>query len=112
MTAKFVDNLEEFKNYCEKISKVYDITHIIKKKEDKKIGNKFKDEIIVFTGVRDKDLERKIEDNGGKISSSVSKNTTLLIHADDDDKSSSKYKKAKSLNIKTISITEFKKKYN
>jgi len=109
-TAKFVDNLEEFKKYCEKLNKIYDISNIIKKKEDKKIGSKFKDEIIVFTGIRDKDLERKIEDNGGKVTSSISKNTTLLIHADDDNNNSSKYKKAKSLNIKTISITDFKKK--
>ena len=112
MTSKFVDNLEEFKKFCDKIKKVYDISHIIKKKDDKVIGDKFKDEVIVFTGVRDKELERKIEDNGGKVSSSVSKNTTKLIHADDDDKSSSKYKKAILLEVKTMSITEFKKKYN
>ena len=111
-TSKFVDNLEDFKKYCDKLNKVYNINHIIKKKEDKVIGDKLKDEIIVFTGVRDKDLERKIEDNGGKVTGSVSKNTTILIHAEDDDKSSSKYKKAILLEIKTMTITEFKKKYN
>jgi NAD-dependent DNA ligase len=112
MTSKFVDNLEEFKNFCDKINKVYNISHIIKKKEEKVIGNKLKDQIIVFTGVRDKELERNIEDNGGKVTTSVSKNTTILIHADDDDKNSSKYKKAVLFEIKTMTITEFKKKYN
>ena len=34
MTAKFVDNLEEFKNFCVELNKVYDINHIIKKKKE------------------------------------------------------------------------------
>lgn len=110
-TAKFVDNLEQFKKFCKEIEKVYDISHIIKKKAEKIIGNKFKDEVIVFTGVRDKELEKKIEDNGGKVTNSVSKNTTMLITADDDDCSSSKCVKAKELKIKILTITQFKTKY-
>ena len=111
MTAKFVDNLEEFKNFCVELNKVYDINHIIKKKKEEKKGDEFKDQVIVFTGVRDKELEKKIEDEGGKITGSVSKNTTILITADNDDCSSSKCTKAKELKITIISITEFKKKY-
>ena len=111
MTAKFVDNLEEFKQFCKEIEKVYDISHIIKKIKEEKKGDNFKDEVIVFTGVRDKELEKKIENEGGKITSSVSKNTTILITADDDDCSSSKCVKAKELKINIISISEFKKKY-
>ena len=37
---------------------------------------------VCFTGVRDKELEQKIIDKGGKIASGVNKNTTHLVCAD------------------------------
>jgi NAD-dependent DNA ligase len=109
--GRFVDNLKKFKKFCSDFNKVYDISHVLTEKEVKKVGNKFKDQVIVFTGVRDKDLEKKIENDGGKISSSVSKNTTMLIVSDNPDTGTDKYKKAKSLNITVMTISEFNKKY-
>jgi NAD-dependent DNA ligase len=121
MTSKFVDNLEQFKKFCKDLQKVYDISHIIKKKEIKKISkddlnkldkfNKFNKLTVVFTGIRDKELQELIENNGGKVSSSVSKNTDIVIHAEDPDTENSKYKKAKELNIKLMSLSQFKKTY-
>jgi NAD-dependent DNA ligase len=116
-TSQFVDNLDEFKNFCEDINKVYDISHIIKKKDIKKevaninVNPKFKDKTIVFTGVRDKDLETLIENSGGKVSSSVSKNTNIVVHSDNPDTTNNKYVKATELKIKLISISQFKKEY-
>jgi len=117
--SQFAENLEEFKQFCIDLNKIYDISHITKKKdikkditENKEKGNdKLKGKTVVFTGVRDKDLELYIENSGGKVSSSVSKNTNIVIHSDNPDTSNSKYEKAKELKIKLISITDFKKEF-
>jgi DNA ligase (NAD+) len=42
-------------------------------------SNKCDGMIVVFTGIRRKDLEEKIEEQGGKVTTSVSKKTTHLI---------------------------------
>lgn len=117
MTNKFVDNLETFKTFCKDIQKVYDISHIIKKKDikktevDKKTNNKFKDLTVVFTGVRDKELQELIENSGGKVSTSVSKKTNVVIHAETPDTTNAKYEKAKELKVKLLSLSQFKKEY-
>lgn len=60
---------------------------------------------VCFTGVRDSDLQKHIEDKGGRIVSGVSKNTTHLV-VDDLNTSSSKAKKAKELDIKLLTIKQ------
>ena len=109
--TRFVNNLEKFKTFFEDFNEVYDITHMIKiNKPDKtKTSTKLKDDIIVFTGIRDDELQKQIEDQGGKVTGSVSKNTTILITSDNPDTGTEKYKKAKSLGIKIYTISEFKK---
>jgi DNA ligase (NAD+) len=67
----------------------------------------FKGQIIVFTGVRDKDLEKLIEAGGGKVSTSVSSKTTLVV-CKDANESSSKLDKAKDLGVKIMTLSEFK----
>lgn len=62
-------------------------------------------EVIVFTGVRAKDLEEFITENGGKVGSGISKNTTVLV-CKDVNGTSSKLKKARDLGIKIIDIDE------
>ena len=118
MTSKFVENLEQFKKFCKDIQKVYDISHIVKRKEIKKVStddenkfSKFNKMTVVFTGIRDKELQELIESNGGKVSSSVSKNTDIVIHAENPDTTNAKYEKAKELNIKLMSLSQFKKTY-
>jgi len=68
-------------------------------------------EQIVFTGFRNKDWERLISDAGSKVSSSISKNVTLVVASDPNEKSA-KLEKAKELKIKIISKKEFATKYN
>ena len=81
------------------------------KKDNKSItgdnNGKYKDYVVVFTGVRDKNMEQIIENGGGKISNSVNGKTTIVI-ADDINGNSSKIKKAKELNIKLINYDEAK----
>lgn len=68
-------------------------------------GKKF-----VFTGFRNKEWEQAIKSMGGDVSSSVSKNTTLVI-AKDVNEDSTKITAAKKHNIPVISIDQFKKDY-
>lgn len=65
---------------------------------------------FVVTGFRDKDLEQKIIDNGGKVTSGVSKKTTCLIVADIET-TSTKAKKAFALNLPVLTVNGFLQNY-
>lgn len=65
-----------------------------------------KGQTVVMTGFRDKELKEQIEDRGGKVTSSVSKNTTLVL-AKNVKSSSSKVKKAKELGIPVMAVSDF-----
>lgn len=80
-------------------------------KKNKIISNKkLKDKKIVFSGFRDKILEENINNMGGKVTSSVSKNTDYVIVIDKNN-TSSKIQKAKKLKIPIIEKQQFIKKY-
>jgi hypothetical protein len=66
---------------------------------------------VVFTGFRDKDFQTKLEKAGAKVGSSVSKKTTHLITAEPNS-NSTKAAKAREIGIETLSLEEFKDKYN
>jgi DNA ligase (NAD+) len=109
-TDKIVDSFEEFIAYYRKLEKLR--PNLIEKKQkvikvstNKKI-DKYKDKKIVFTGFTDKDMEKDLEIVNSKISSSVSKNTDLVV-AVDINSGSSKLKKAKELEIKIMSKDAF-----
>lgn len=74
----------------------------IKKPDNKNTNLKYK--TWVLTGFRDKELQEKIENMGGKISSTISKNTDILVIKDKNclDNPSSKILKAQQLKIKII----------
>ena len=112
------------KLFCENINKfqVWLKEHLrLKVKSDELINlevisndekDKFiKDTTVVFTGVRNKDLEAYIEKNGGKVASGISKNTTYLI-VKDKTQTSSKTEKAKKLEITIYEINEYINKTN
>lgn len=111
--TKFAENFAEFKKFFNEINKAIDISYLETPKKIKNTGNNiFKDQSIVLTGFRSKDIEKFIEDNGGNIKSSVSSNTDLVIFVTNPgDLPGSKLKKALKLKIDTISRTEFEKKY-
>ena len=103
LAERFVDNFKHFKKFFKEINDVYDLSHLLKVKKADKLGDLFKDKSICMTGTRDKEATEFIEKNGGKISSSVSSKTYLLIHVDDVDKSTNKFQNAIKYNIKTMS---------
>ena len=63
-----------------------------------------------MTGFRDKELETKIMDVGGKISSSVSKNTFAVL-VKNLEETSGKVDKAKELGVDVLTRDEFIEKY-
>ena len=104
----FSSNLKSFCDFLEEITSNTTYTFNFSSKKNK--NEKFVDEIIVMTGFRSDEISEFIENNGGKISSSVSKNTTLVIYVEND-KPQSKLVKAKELGIKMITKENFEKKY-
>jgi NAD-dependent DNA ligase len=114
-TNKFINSLENYYDFLEELPKEIKskLMNDIKEEKEKVENNDgiFKDMTIVFTGVRDKELEKKIEDNSGVIGSGVNKKTSALI-VKEKNSGSSKEESAKKLNIPIYTIDEFKEKYN
>jgi NAD-dependent DNA ligase len=65
---------------------------------------------VVFTGFRNKDWEKIIESQGGKVTTTVSKNTSLVV-AKDPDENGGKIRKAKELGVKIVSPDAFQATY-
>ena len=100
---KFVSGLVLFKKFI-KEHPMIKIKKATKKQKIKK--GKYTNEVVAFSGVRDKELEKGIISQGGRISNTITSNTTLLIVKDIQSRST-KIKKAKEMKIKII---EYKKK--
>ena len=85
------------------------VSYIVSPKKEQ-TGESFAGWSVCFSGVRDQELSSKIESEGGKIVSGVSKTTTHLIVKDLSDKvlSSSKCAKAKGLGINIVAINDLK----
>lgn len=116
---KFVDAIEHFHKFIKtEIPDSIEIPKFVSKKSKKnnspnselipnEVGdNILGDKTIVFTGFRDKELEKQIEDAGGNIKNSVSKNTNVLVVKDVED-TSSKITKAKELGIPVMNKQTF-----
>ena len=102
-TAKLlVSNFENFINFYDSVKEYITIETV--KNSITKASGVFTDKTIVFTSFRDKDLQSKIEIQGGKISSSISKNTDYLIVKDKSvlESPTDKIIKAISLDIKIL----------
>jgi NAD-dependent DNA ligase len=110
LTDLFVANFKSFKKFYDEIAKIKDLSRFTNI-TTKKTSDKFKGQSFVFTGARNKDAEKYIIENGGKVSTSVSSKTSFLIHANDADTSTNKFVKAKEAGVKIIKISDFIKKY-
>lgn len=133
LATKFTENLVSFCEFLDELREncSYDLSFKVPVKMKGKSAKKLKakkdqsdaednadppefdmsKEKVVMTGFRSDQITEFIEGNGGKVSSSVSKNTTLVIFVPSD-KGSSKIDKAKELGITTMTRAEFEKKYN
>ena len=105
-SQQFVDSLTNFKLFM--VEHPFIKIDIPKKKNT---GNKFKNIKIAMTGFRNKTISELIENNGGIISSSLTKNTDMLIIKDENSRSS-KTHAAELLGIPIITLEDFIIKYN
>lgn len=84
---------------------IKDLPITIKKKSDVVLGNAFAGKQFVFTGIRLPEYEKIITENGGKIGSGVSKNTSYLVMKVKGS-GSSKETKAINLGVQTLDVGE------
>ena len=96
-----IDNYRDIKTKLNNIG-IQFIISIVKNESDK-----FKDYIVCFTGVRDKELSDYIKRNGGVATDSWNKNVNLLVCANPNG-TSGKITKAREKGIKCISLEEAK----
>jgi DNA ligase (NAD+) len=73
-------------------------------------GDLAKGLVVLFSGVRDKDVQKWIEDNCGEVKSSMSSKVNILIVKNKND-ITEKIKEAKEKGIKIMELNEFKEKY-
>tara|TARA_Y100000389_G_scaffold50722_1_gene46414 strand:+ start:2896 stop:4665 length:1770 start_codon:yes stop_codon:yes gene_type:complete len=97
----FVDNIDTFNEFYSNLN----ITQEIKKQKTQ--DNTLQDVYIVFSGFRDNELKKRIEEKGGHVNDTITKRTTLLLVKDINEQSG-KIKDAKKSDIKIIQ----KDKYN
>jgi NAD-dependent DNA ligase len=102
----FEEGLPKFKKFYREVEPYVRVS----RKKVKKVSDMLSGQSVAFTGFRDKALEKKIVENGGKVSSGVSSTTTILLMKDPSS-SSSKAQRAKSLGIKLMTPEQFTNKY-
>ena len=107
---KFVINLPTFKHFIKEHPKIKIKQHSNKRKREESNKGYLTNINVVFTGVRDKELEIYITDNGGKVSNSVTKQVTVVI-VGDINSNSSKIKKARKIYIPIMTLDDFKQTY-
>lgn len=108
----FVAKVDDFEDFLMETDLFYKLIEFekIKKSGDVKhnvdVNNPLYEKTIVITGFRDDVLEKKLKQMGAKISTSVSKNTYMVIAKDKNDETS-KIVEANKLGIQVVSLDEF-----
>ena len=106
----FIENLPRFYEFYDSLGvKCKGIEEKVDKsveKVEKTENANIKDKKFIFTGFRNKDYEKIIVENGGKIVTSISKSTHYLIVKNKTEKSG-KIDKATELGVKILDIPEF-----
>lgn len=107
-SSEFLQFLPKFISWLKEhpLIKINMLSETNKLKNKDNINKYINSKNFVFTGFRDKNLEKYIIDNNGVLQSSVSGLTDLVV-AKDITESSSKLEKAKLKNIKIVSLEEF-----
>ena len=101
-----IDLFKEFLQECGLEDKLEE--EVVKKPVD--TSNPLFNKNIVLTGTRDKSIIDYLKNVGANQSSSVSKNTFLVIVKDKED-DTGKAEEARKLNIPIVSVEEFMSKY-
>ena len=108
-TDLFLEGMPKFIEWLDIHKNIIKLEKTSEKQKPK--GDKFAGMVVVFTGVRNADMEKAIVDGGGVVGSGVSGKTTLII-AKDPSESSSKLNKARETGIQIMGIDDFAKQYS
>ncbi len=95
---KFVDSLDEFKEYFNKVKTVFENATL---KED--LPSKNEGRVYCFSGFRDNELKKRLQDEGNIVSDTLTKEVNILIVKDIND-TSSKVEKAKKYGIEIVEL--------
>jgi NAD-dependent DNA ligase len=113
----FVSNIPKFLTFLEKANLMHkleehqvEITKLKQTKSKQDTTHPLYDKTVVMTGFRDKELQKVIENVGGKNGSSVSKKTFALLVVDKFEETS-KTEKATKYGVQILTPEEFKEKY-
>ncbi len=102
---QFVNDIPTFIEFMNKIGKTnlkMEVVEVDPSTQD------LKGQVFVFTGFRDKELEKKIIARGAKVSANVSKSTTKVLTKEIDE-DAEKIKKAKELGVPIVLVSDFEK---
>jgi len=103
----FIENLPRFYEFYDSLGvKCKGIEEKVDKSVEKTENANIKDKKFIFTGFRNKDYEKIIVENGGKVVTSISKSTHYLIVKNKAEKSG-KIDKATELGVKILDIPDF-----
>ena len=105
MADKVVNNIDDAISFVDEVSKYVSFV------DDTRVSDVFVGQKYVFSGFRSKELEKSIEDRGGKTVTSVSKKTSGIIVANKDVKSTVKVDKAINLGVPVYTKDEFIEKF-
>ena len=107
----FLSHIEDFVAFIKECDLEYMLSEIPKRTEKNYDENHpLFGKSILMTGFRDKELEKQIIDVGGKIASSISKNTFIVL-VKNLDETSGKVVMAKKLGVDVLTRDDFVTKY-
>lgn len=114
--TQFAKNFNDFKKFYNEVNKIIDISYLEEvpeesESEEEQANLDLQGKAFVFTGFRDKDLEKQISDRGGRVASAVSSKTTAVIKPDGSEEKSGKIKDAEKDNVEILTKSEFVNKY-
>jgi NAD-dependent DNA ligase len=105
MTNRIYPNIKLADLFIEKIRPVVGF------KVQRRTSNTLEGKKYVFTGFRDAALQAQIQERGGQVANSVTKNVTAVISKIKGDRTTTKAEKAIQYGIPIISIDEFRSKF-
>lgn len=100
---KFVDYLDEFREYFKRVKKAFGAPNIIEETTTVNNNANSSGKVYCFSGFRDAILKKKLEDRGDTVTDTLTKSVTTLIVKDIND-TSSKVEKAKKYGIEIMEL--------
>ena len=110
LSDTFVNNLLNFNKWLKQHEEIQINQDLKEVTEIVSSDSKLKGQTVVFTGVRNGLLQREIEKYGGRVTTAVSKQTTIVI-VKDKDFTSVKVAKAQQNGAKVIQIDDFAEEF-